>query len=88
MDFDKILWKKDAAIQYKMVDDLVEEKLLIGKNEKNVKDLIGEPQKIDSITSTWTYGIIGRTWADFYYVDLELTFKNSKVTEVNKRVQN
>lgn len=68
-----------------MINDLVESKLLVGKNSKEVKNLLGTPDFKDTLKRTFSY----ETFEDFgtdidpkYLKGLDVIFnKDSIVTE-------
>ena len=82
-DFISDSWKEDSTIRYQMIDNLIDDKILIGKREIDIKNMLGEPTKVDS-NGMWLYEIVGRTWADFTFISLIIEFKDSKVIDVEK----
>ncbi|MGS2725444.1 hypothetical protein ACU8DI_02465 [Psychroserpens sp. BH13MA-6] len=43
--FDPELWRSNPTLRYKMADDIIENRLLIGKTKEEIKRLLGFPSK-------------------------------------------
>ena len=83
-DFDRDRWLADEQKRFEMRDDIVESKILLGKTETELIELIGEPSHKDS-TGIWNYNL-GMSGAGFgwQFNHLELTFENARVSKVEK----
>ena len=83
-DFDRDRWLADEQKRFEMRDDIVESKILLGKTETELIELIGEPSHKDS-TGIWNYNL-GMSGAGFgwQFNHLEVTFENAKVSKVEK----
>ncbi|MFC0603168.1 hypothetical protein [Winogradskyella pulchriflava] len=46
--FDKEQWRSNPSLRYKMVDDVIESQLLIGKPKYEVIELLGQPSSRSS----------------------------------------
>ncbi|GAB1858671.1 hypothetical protein MHTCC0001_35110 [Flavobacteriaceae bacterium MHTCC 0001] len=87
INFDKQQWLQKKEIRYQMVDDLIENKYIIGKSKQDVIKLIGQPDSIETNDNIWVYNIIGKTWADFTKIELRVLFKESKGEKVEKKLR-
>jgi hypothetical protein len=82
-DFDKAKWLADEGERYTMADDIVESKMLLGKDTSQVWLLLGRPKHQDSSTFTWKYYAgFGGGGIGFVFHDLEVRFEKAKVVEV------
>lgn len=79
LNFDKKLWIEKEEVRYKMLDNLLNEEILIGKSYDEVELIIGYPDTISD--DKWLYNIIGRTWADYHFIQLEIEFNDGKATK-------
>ena len=83
-DFNKQKWVSDSKKRYELSEDLIESKILIGKTEKEVTEILGEPDGAKQ-ENYWSYclgykpSIMG---IDPDYLDIE--FKNDKVITVGQ----
>ncbi|UMQ40050.1 hypothetical protein MKS83_11630 [Chryseobacterium sp. Y16C] len=74
--------------RYEMIDDLIDERLLDGKDSLQVKEIIGNPDVRNKENNSWEYD--SGTGGGLGFVDhyLEVYFKNGKVYKViHKRIQ-
>ena len=56
--FDESRWQSNPARRYKMADDLIDQKLLIGKTKDEVISLLGHPEFFDENTDDYiTYAM-------------------------------
>ncbi len=74
--------------RYEMIDDLIDERILDGKDSLQVKEIIGSPDVRNKENNSWEYD--SGTGGGLGFVDhyLEVYFKNEKVFKViHKRIQ-
>lgn len=74
--------------RYEMIDDLIDERLLDGKDSLQVKEIIGNPDVRNRENNSWEYD--SGTGGGLGFVDhyLEVYFKNGKVFKVvHKRIE-
>jgi len=74
--------------RYEMIDDLIDERLLDGKDSLQVKEIIGNPDVRNRENNSWEYD--SGTGSGLGFVDhyLEVHFKNGKVFKViHKRIE-
>ena len=86
--FDKELWQKNKEKRYNISTDLINSRILIGKDTNEVEIFLESPNTRFNVTFTKT------RW--FYYLgesnfmlnrkshDLIITFENSKVSEISQ----
>jgi hypothetical protein len=82
--FDKPQWLADKEERFQMADDIIESKMLIGKDTNQVKQILGEPPWRDTTANKWTFDLGcggGGFGFLFHYLDLHLD-KKSVVTSV------
>jgi hypothetical protein len=86
-DFDETVWKSNNSVDskmknYEMIDDLIDKKLLIGKDTLKVKEMLGTPYANVKEINVWSYD--AGTSTGFGFVDhyLNVYFKDGKVFEV------
>ena len=66
-----------------MVDDLIENKTLIGKDTINLRKLLGQPTSQDSLNKVWTYDLgMGGGGLGFRFHTMYVNLENGKVTKV------
>jgi len=82
-DFNKELWKSNIEIRSQMIDDLLSSKKLIGISEKELINIIGEPEKRLN-NKTWEYEILGISGMNVKVTKLKIIFIDNKVSEVIK----
>jgi len=78
-NFDKTKWLTDKEERYQMVDDIIESKMLIGKDTNQVKQILGEPPWRDETAKKWTYDMGcggGGLGFLFHNLDLNLDIKS------------
>ncbi len=90
--FSKKGWDEMPLERYMMIDDLVQKKLLIGKDSDFVKNTIGSSagSYTDSLArTTWNYHLgMSSGGLGFLYHGMQVTFKHNKVVNVQHfRVQ-
>jgi len=81
-DFDKKQWLADSTKRYEYSKDIISSKMLIGKTQQQVKQILGDSGNKDS-EATWYYELGYRpqiTGIDPDY--LEIDFKYGKATEI------
>lgn len=85
--FNKEEWNENPKERYKMVDDLVKSKILIGKNKKEIKEVLSSDCKYcDKNSNYWMYYLgEGFNKKDFKWKVLDIEFKNEKVINITVR---
>ncbi|WP_294266385.1 hypothetical protein [uncultured Chryseobacterium sp.] len=83
-DFDSVIWQLNKRTEsgvdnYKMIDDLIDSRLLIGKDSSEVKEILGSPELKDKQQNFWQY--YAGTGTGFGFTDHQLIvkFANNKV---------
>ena len=88
--FDSASWKSEPGLRYEMIDHMIETDFLIGKNQKNVQQILGNVQwlswdykKNNFDPNAWNYGL-GLIPGAFTKTkeDVEIIFINNTVTKV------
>lgn len=82
--FDSDNWKSQPEMRYKMVDDIVEQKSLLGKTKEEVTVLLGEPSSRESIGKDIFLYYLGRP-PSFFKAKREqllVVFTDQKVVKV------
>lgn len=83
-DFDKEKWFADKHSRYEMRDDIVESRILLGKSQSEIVEIIGKPLSNDS-NDLWKYDLgMSSAGLGLQFNYLELTFENGKVTKAEK----
>lgn len=82
--FEADSWKNQPALRYKMVDDIVEQKLLLGKNKDEVIVLLGKPSSRTTIGKDIFLYSLGRppSFFESKREQLLIVFTNQKVVKV------
>lgn len=81
--FNKSQWLANKEERYLMANDIIEEKMLLGKDTNQVKQIVGTPNWKDNTTQQWTYDMgTGTGGLGFLFHNLIVTFNNNKVTAV------
>lgn len=85
LTFDEVYWKKYPNKRYRMSEDLVESKLLIGKSKKEVIDILTSNCKgCSDFGDSWIYYTkIEKGWLDAEIEILGIKFRDNKVMEVS-----
>ncbi len=66
-----------------MGNNIIESKMLIGKDTNQVKQMLGEPTRIGGPTLQWTYDMgMGGGGLGFMFHNLHIKFKDQKVVSV------
>ena len=87
INYNKKTWLEDKTIRYKMVDNLINSKVLIGKNKSEIIELLGKPNSTNLEENTWNYIIIGHNGLSSLLIKLDLFFSNDDfVKKVKKKV--
>lgn len=83
-DFDKSQWLSDKEGRFQMAGDIIESKMLIGKDTTHVKQTLGEPTWGGDTTKVWSYDMgFGGGGLGFLFHHLNLKLDNGgKVTSV------
>ncbi|WP_299890716.1 hypothetical protein [uncultured Lacinutrix sp.] len=83
-EFNKNKWMASKHLRHEMRDDIVESRILNGKNKSEIVELIGESKNNDSL-DIWVYDL-GMSSAGFgwQFNSLELSFENGQVMNVKK----
>jgi len=88
--FNNEAWSEKPGLRYEMIDHMIETNYLIGKSKEDVAKLLGKVQWLswneankDFDPEVWNYGLglIPGVFQDTKE-DVEITFKNNKVTLV------
>ncbi|MFD2822832.1 hypothetical protein ACFS5M_04065 [Lacinutrix iliipiscaria] len=87
--FDKDLWRSSPSSRYKMVDDIIESQLLMGKTEDEVLFLLGKPNSMISKDSNSFLYKLGNepSFIKSKKEQLLIVFKNGKVTKVTIAIE-
>ena len=87
LEFDKNYWKNHPNERYKMADDIVKTKMLIGKNKQDVRVLLTEDCKYcDDTNDNWMYYLgEGFNKLDRKWEILDVEFQDEKVVSVSIR---
>jgi len=85
--FDKEIWNNQPEQRYRQVKDLINSKILLGKNKKDVRMLLTNDCKYcDDSSDAWMYYLgEGNNTKDFKWEVLDVEFKNEKVVNVSIR---
>lgn len=78
--FESELWLENKSIRGDMVTNLLESEILLKKNDKEVKNLIGEPDLNDNMK--WVYNILSHDEFNFIEYQLTLHFEDNKCKNV------
>lgn len=89
-DFDKTQWLTDKESRFQMAGDIINSKMLVGKDTNQVKQILGEPTwgsnstwRPDT-TNTWTYDRgMGGGGLGFMFHNLVIKFDTGKVGAVD-----
>jgi len=88
--FNSSEWSEKPGLRYEMIDNMIETDFLTGKSKEDVSKLLGKVQWLswndtnkDFDSNVWNYGLglIPGAFEDIKE-DVEITFKNNKVTLV------
>ena len=88
--FNSSEWSEKPGLRYEMIDNMIETDFLTGKSKEDVSKLLGKVQWLswndtnkDFDPNVWNYGLglIPGAFEDIKE-DVEITFKNNKVTLV------
>ena len=87
--FDKDQWRQNPSQRYKMIDDLIESQLLIGKTKDEVVLVLGQPNlKTSERNNAFAYSIGDQpSFFDSQPEHLLVIFINNKVDEVTLAVE-
>lgn len=78
-DFDKASWSSDKMARFEMADDLLESRLLIGKDSSQLKEILGDPW-VRRSSGEWVYDMgWGGGGFGFLWHHLNIQFKESRV---------
>lgn len=87
-DFNITTWSTDKE-RYQMADDLIERKVLVGKDSSEVKAMLGSPERRSDSTNqvelrdSWTYDMgMGSFGFGVKFHTLIIKFHENKVSEV------
>lgn len=85
--FDKEIWFNQPEKRYMLVNDLINSKILLGKNKNQVKLLLTDDCKYCNNTSdAWMYYLgEGNNNEDFKWEVLDVEFKSDKVINLSVR---
>lgn len=81
-DFDKVQWHKDREGRFQMAGDIIQSKMLLGKDTSQVKQILGDAVWGNS-DSTFVYDMgFGGGGLGFMFHHLIVKFENNKVVSV------
>jgi hypothetical protein len=85
--FDKEIWNNQPEKRYMQVNDLINSKILLGKNKNDVRLLLTDDCKYcDNSSDAWMYYLgEGSNNKDFKWEVLDVEFKNDKVIKISVR---
>jgi hypothetical protein len=87
--FNPIEWNTNSTNRKKMLDDLIEKKILVGKKKEQVIEAIGNDFKGEFKGESWTYYIeVKDGYPDASITLLDIEFKDDLVSNVSKRKYN
>lgn len=88
-DFDKSQWFADKEERYQMADDIINNKMLNGKDTTQLKQIIGDPTSRGDSTQKWTYDLgMGGGGLGFMFHYLIISFDKDRVVSVeHKRIR-
>ena len=79
-NFDKSQWLTDKEERFQMADDIIESKMLIGKDTNQVKQILGEPPWRDTTAKKWTFDMgCGGGGLGFLFHNLDLNLDKKGV---------
>lgn len=81
-DFDEVKWRTDIESRFEMGDDIVESRMLIGKDTNQVKVILGQATWKDNLNKQWNYNMGMGGGLGFLFHNLSIKFKNNVVTNV------
>ncbi len=82
-DFDKSIWLNDKEGRFQMALDLIDSKLLMGKDTNQVKQLLGDPTFGMNNENSYTYDMgFGGGGLGFMFHHLIVKFESNKVVSV------
>ncbi len=82
-DFDESQWSTNKEERFQMADDIIDSKMLIGKDTNQVKQILDEPEWRDNLMPKWTYDMGMGGGFGFLFNRLNLKFdENHKVISV------
>jgi len=85
-DFDKLQWLADKEGRFQMADDIIDSKMLIGKDTSEVKKILGEPTRGMSYANTYVYDMgMGGGGLGFLFHNLIVQFDNNKAVSVEHK---
>lgn len=84
--FDKNTWRTEPRTRYKMVDDIIEEKLFVGKTKQEIIALLGKPYDTKLSENEYFIYKVGTPPSFFNAKDefLLIVFKNQEVIKVSQ----
>jgi hypothetical protein len=83
LDFDQSQWTTDREGRYQMANDLIDSKILIGKDTNQVKQTLGDPTWHNVVNKEWIYNMgMGGGGLGFMFHNLVVKFSNGKVATV------
>ena len=86
LEFDKNYWKNHPNERYKMADNIVKTKLLIGKNKQDVRVLLEDCKYCDDTSNNRMYYLgEGFNKLDRKWEILDVEFQDGKVVSVSVR---
>lgn len=83
INFDKSKWLTDKEGRFQMASDIINSKLLIGKDTNQVKLILGQPSWSSDTTRVWTYDMGfggGGLGFLFHHLELKLDASNKVIS--------
>jgi len=82
--FDKSIWLSDPNNRYQMSDNIIDSKMLIGKDTNQIKQILGNPKWRSVSSNSWTYDMgMGGGGLGFLFHSLDISLVNGKATKVD-----
>ncbi len=81
-NFNKSKWMTEREDRYTMGNNIVQSKILIGKDSIQVLQFLGQPNWKNSTATSWTYNMGMGAGFGFFFNYLAIKFENNKVAKV------
>lgn len=83
-NFNQSLWQANVYSRFDMADDIISNNLLIGKDSKQILDLIGSANHLNSLNNGWTHDLgMSGGLSGFIFHHLIIIFDSKKVVSVS-----
>ena len=90
INFNQSQWMTDKEGRFEMASDIINSKMLIGKDTSQVKQILGEPTWSDDTTKVWTYdmGFGGSAFSSlFHNLNLQLDNKGKVISVEHTKIR-